>query len=299
MRTLWKHRGLVALLALLVTLGAGLLPASNARAAVGSSYSYIVDGEELAVGYDPLSVKSGLLLPEELLRSLGILVRSGDSSSIELSRGSLQAALKVGSQLAVANGEKITLATAPIRANGQLYLPEGILTHLGVKMSNEGNLLLINRWPLADSAETGDYAALVQTNTAKSYYEVTRSVAMTLNLTKLTPEIVKHPSWTSNPALRGQALKLLEGNVLIEVGVHNELSNFYQFKPSDLVLVDDLGNQYAATEIINVKGDIASPLAPTAKARGIMVFPAPASGSQSFKIYSTTNLYALASWSVK
>lgn len=302
MNTRWKHRSLVAALSLLILLAAALLPPSGATAAVGSSYSYIIDGEELAVGYDPLSVKSGLLLPEELFRTLEIDVRSG-GSSVQLTRGSLQVSVKVGDRAAVANGAKITLAAAPIRANGQLYLPEGVLAHLGVEIITEGSLLLINRWPLVEPTadDPAAFAAIRQAHTLKSYIQISRADALTITLTYLKPEIIQYKSWTNDPSLRGRTQKLLEsGAVLLDVEVFNELQGFYQFNPNSLYIVDDLGNQYAFTgELIPVQSDIAAQLAPTAKARAIMIFPALRPGAKSFKVYATTNQYAIGAFTAQ
>lgn len=299
MNALWKHRGLVALLALLVVLAAGLLPSSDATAAVGSSYSYIVDGEELAVGYDPLSLKNGLLLPEELFRHLQIDLRAG-ATGITLTRGSLQVTAKVGERAATANGERIMLPAAPIRANGQLYLPESVLAHMGVEMSTESSLLLITRWPLVEPSadDASAFAATRQAKTLKSYIEVSKADALTITMTHLTPEIIKYKSWTSDPAVRGRAQKLLAGGaVLLDVELFNENMGFYQFQPSNLILVDDLGNQYTYTgESIALQGDMSAQIAYGGKARAILIFPALKSGARSFKIYATTNKYAIGAY---
>lgn len=303
MNSVWTHRGVVALLALLVVLAAGLLPPSGAQAAVGSSYSYIVDGEELAVGYDPLSLQAGLLLPEDLFRTLEIQVRQGAAGSVSLTRGSLQVSAKVGDRQVIANGERVTLAAAPIRANGQLYLPDGVLVHLGVEIAVETGLLLIDRLPLVEPTadNPSEYAALLQASTLRTHLDTANREALTTTLTYLDPKIVAYKSWTDDPTLRGRVLKMLEsGAVLLEVGLFNENTNFYQFQSSGLVIVDNLGNQYASTgEIIPIQGDISAQLAPTAKARGIMVYPALKSGAKSFKIYATSNKWPVGAFDVK
>ncbi|MFZ5816763.1 MAG: stalk domain-containing protein [Bacillota bacterium] len=302
MQTVWRHRGLVALLALLMILAAGLLPPTGVRAAVGSSYSYIVDGEEVAVGYDALSLRNTLLLPQELFTTLGVLVREGAAGSLTLTRGDLSATVKVGSRVALSNGERVRMATPPIRANGQVYLPQELLPRLGIQAAAEGNLLLIDRWPLAEPTSDGavDFAAAVQANSATAPLEMADRKALTATLTRLTPEIVRHADWTGDPAVRGHALDLLGTSVLFDLTIHNQTSGFYQFQLTNLFLVDDLGNQYLPTgEIIHLQGDLSALLAPTAKARGVVIFPPMASEATSFKVYAKGNQWSLAGYSAK
>lgn len=302
MQKLWRNRGLVALLALAIIAATGLIPTSNAQAAVGSGYGFIVDGEEMAVGSDPISVKSGLLLPQELLRNLGIIFRGSGTDGFVLTRGTLQVTVKVGDRVAVANGQKVSLAYAPLRANGQLYLPDGILAYLGVQVTTEGSMLLIERWPLVEPAGTADYwdyQAIMGTYSAKTHLDMSKTDALTATLIRLTPEIIREKLWAENPAVRGQAERLLKDNTLIDLEIYNQTSTFYQYPISNLLIVDDLGNQYNPTgSILPIQGDITQTFAPSAKARAVVVFPPLRSEAKSFKIYAKSNTYPLVNFNL-
>lgn len=297
MQALLRWRKLAALIVGLLLMST-LYVQPPVSAAGGISFVYIVDGQEITVPYDPISLKDGLLLPQGLLQELGVAV-SVSGSSITLNRGGLIVQLNTRSQVAVVNGKHVNVGQKPIQMGGHLFVPAAVLQPLGIQMTAEGNLLLIDRWPLAQpSTQSTDYATIVSAVSVPTHMEVGKGVSLTATVVHLSPEIVQDAAWTDNPAVRGQALALFEDHTLLEIQLHNQTTGFQSFQPSTLRLVDDLNRQYAPTGEILPLDDAGGQLAPEAKSRAVIAFPAIQDGATTIKLYSPANTSSVATFTL-
>ncbi|MFZ5824931.1 MAG: hypothetical protein ACOY94_11425 [Bacillota bacterium] len=258
-------------------------------AAPTSNYAYVINGKEVAVGIDPLALKSGLLIPEAMLDHVGIRLVEKDNSTIVLSRETVTVTLRYGSTSALEGERSIMLSSAPIRLSGLAYVPAGALAPLGIRLTQESNLLLVNSWPSARSSHMSDEefrslrgAAM----TERSVYP-TRDHSVRVQVTRLTRDTVLAPSWTADPFLRGRAKELLESDLLLlHVSLFNQANRSISFPSSSYYLVDDLGREYpVSSQSLQQQGDLFGTVGPHAKPTGVLVYPTPHPDARSITLY--------------
>lgn len=288
-----KRKGSMAVLWLvafvLLTAVFAVTPRSEA-AVFTSNYSYIINGKEVAVGIDPLSLKSGLLLPSALLDQVGgRFVDKGDS--MVLNRSAATVSLRLGSTNAVRGPETIILPSAPLRLGGQVYVPSEALKLLGLHITTESNMLLIESWPAAKGivADANEYDRSMQIATQEHWMEPSRDDSVKASVTRLTKDLIQAAPWTSDTFVRGRALELLDTNLLLQVTIKNHSDTVFTFPVTSYYLVDDLGNQYQLSgQVIPVSGDLFGPLAPGTRAAGVLVYSPVKPDARSLNLYLQT-----------
>ncbi|MFZ5778008.1 MAG: hypothetical protein ACOY3C_07735 [Bacillota bacterium] len=258
-------------------------------AAPTSNYAYVINGKEAAVGIDPLTLKSGLLIPEAMLSHVGIRLVEKANNTVVLSRDAVTVTLRYGSTSALQGERSIMLSSAPIRLSGLVYVPAGALAPLGIRLTQESNLLLVESWPAAPSSHLSSEEFLrlrAAATTARSVYP-TREHLVNIQVTRLTKEILLAPSWTSDPFLRGLAKELLDSNLLLlHVSLSNQANRSISFPSSSYYLVDDLGREYPlSTQSLFQQGDLFGTVGPYAKPSGVLVYPPPHPDARSVTLY--------------
>ncbi len=294
-------RRLTGLAFTLLILALTLLPSPQVAQAAAPGYIYLVDGQEQAVAYDPISLRSGLLLPQELLTTLEVTISTPSWNQVQLNRGSLSALLTFGERTGLVNGHYLSLSSGPLRVGGHLFVPAMILPELGIQVTEDGPFILIDRWPLSEAAVVDEsaYAKAMEIATTSTYITMNRSDLLSVKLTRLNADIVHNQVWTSNPAIRGQSLAWLEDHLLIEVSILNQSSSFLTFDASSIYMVDDQGRQYrTSSELLPLLGEMDQPLAPGAAARAVLVLPLPDSDATVLTLYTPVYLGGLATYLV-
>lgn len=282
---------ITAVLAAFVMLLVVSLPSTEA-AVTTSSYTYVVNGLEAPIGLDPLTLKSGMLLPQALLEHMGIATTDMGLGSVAVTRGQEKLVIRLGSKMATRNGDSLLLATAPMVITGQLFLPDDALNHLGVRVTNESGVLLVDAWPLVRESviSAADYEQERRAGAQERTITPTRDALVRVEVVRLNGSLISAPSWTTNSALRGRVQELLKSGLLLQVTVTNTSEAVVSFPAANYYLVDSLGNQYKASgDWVPLMGDLFGNLAPGAKASGVLIYPSLPANAQSFTLYLQTS----------
>jgi len=284
-----RHKLAVAAMAAVAVLFLVALPSSEAASATSSTV-YLVNGRELPVGFDPIVLKSGMLLPEAVLSEFGVTISESTDGTVVLKRATRSMSLRVGSKSASISGTGLLLNSAPIRLSGQLYIPDDALALLGVHATNESGLLFLNSWPMVEGyTDLARYNAALGGEVQEATISPARDTYVRVQVVRLKEQIVMGSPWTTDPATRGYALDLLKSAQLFQVTVTNTSDSVWVSAPSDYFLVDDLGNQYPLSdERLSLMGDLFATVAPGAKVSGVLVFPVAQDGARSFTLYLQT-----------
>lgn len=289
-----KRTRLIAVLGLVTVFLAAVLTATpqSEASVLTSNYSYVINGKEVAVGVDPLSLKTGLLLPAAVLDQLGVRFVERADSSILLSRGEVTVILKLGSTIAVRGEEKLMLPSTPVRLTGQIYIPTEALSLLGFKVTAESNLLLVESWVASKEIPmtAEEYVRLKASATTERSVNPGKNATVRFEATHLKRDLVMASPWTKDPFVRGRVKELLdEGLLLFQVSITNVSSELFSFPASNYYLVDNLGNQYSpSNQWISLTGDFVGLIAPSAKASGVLVFPVPHPDARSVRLLLQT-----------
>lgn len=286
----WHVAG-VLLVGGLLTLS--LFTSSPTEAAVfSSSYTYVADGKELPVGVDPVSLNGNLLVPSAMLEQLNVTVESGVDGTVTLSRSGTKITMKLGSQIATQNDESVMLSSAPFEVMGYVYVPEDTLNPLGISVSDQSGLMLVESWPYlaASSMTTSDYARLWDSKTSSQPIYLPGDQPVRVEVTRLTEEMISAPQWSANPFLRGQVRNLLKNGLALQVTLINNSEEIISFGQKDFFLVNHLGKQYQPTSgVIDMNGDLFGELAPAATATAVMCFPLPGDQDWPLQFYLRTS----------
>ncbi len=275
-----------------VVLAASLAWSAPSEAAVlSSNVTVIMNGREVVVGIDPITVKAGLLVPAALAEEAGVQVTESNGF-VTLTRETVTVRTMLGAKTATLGGESFPLSTAPILVSGHVFLPDEALSPLGVQVSSESGLLLIETWSHSkpSSMTSDEYAALAFRSLQQRFVAPTRDTTLQVEVTALTKELVSAEGFHKNPFVRGHLVDLMSGNLLVKIRLANLSTKIQTFPGTNYYLVDNLGNHYqASSEVISLQGDLFGNMAPAGVVSGVMVFPKPDSGAQTLTLYLQTS----------
>ncbi len=276
-------------LAALVALSLVALPSSEAASTV-SNTTYLVNGREIPVGFDPISLKSGMLLPEVLMDQISVTVNQSGTGAFTATRGLVTVKMQVGSKVARLDGVSRILASAPIRLTGQLYIPAEAMTLLGVQVSIEGGYLFLDAWPpVQGTPDTAKYTEARRASAQERVITPVRDTTIRVEVVRLNDAIVMGQPWTADPFARGRTLELLQSGNLIQITITNSSNKVLNFTPSSYFLVDNLGNQYPLSDDrIPLMGDLFGNIAPGAIVSGVLVYPGLAQDVRMLNLYLQT-----------
>jgi hypothetical protein len=276
---------------------AALRPATAAPL-TGGNFTYLVGGEEVTFTFDPVSRRDGLLLPLEVFQRFQISVEGGTGRNPVLSRQGVRIQLSLGSTVAVVDGREKQMAPAPLRLNGRLFLPAGLLPEFGIDYVLDGTYLSLR--DLADGVDLSSRVAYDQEKARHNFTVNLRSdqppTLMTGEFTLLNRDLVVSPSFHPSFGLRVRLLRLLETHTLIQVRLRNDVNDADRvfrslgWAPQSLFLVDDQRNQYDFTgEVIEVNGLVTTRIAPRAEKSSVLVFPKLQSDWQFIRVFYDPN----------
>ncbi len=268
-----------------------LAAASLAAPLSGGNTIYIIDGEDRSFTFDPIVLKEGVLLPEEVLLNLGVTV-TADGKALTVTRGPVTAELRLGQTQAMVNGAALDLPPGPLRLVGKLFLPARLLEEFGFAVSSEGSLLQIRdlaaevSFPdppvsFADLWQRRTLKASVPTDDARPYID--------LEVTYLTPDLIGSDLFTASFRQRVEYLSLLKTNTLLLVRAANRSSRSATLAPASLMLVDPTtGQQYDVEQALEHNGLISAKMAAGAVKSSVLVYPPLPAGLESVLLFSDT-----------
>jgi len=293
-------RILAAALLLVVTLSAAALAAPLS----GGNTIYVIDGEDRSFTFDPIVMREGILLPEEVLLYLGLKVTvAEDSKGLTVERGAVRAELRLGQTQATVNGATLNLPPGPLRLIGKLFLPATLLEEFGFDIASEGSMLQIRDLAAgitlanppaayADLWEQRTLRASVPTDDARPYLD--------LEVTYLTPELVSSERFAASFRQRVECLSLLKTNTLLLVRAANRSSRSATLSPASLMLVDETtGQQYDVEQTLAHNGLIHEKMAAGAVKSSVLVYPKLPEGLESVLLFSDTKGAAVGRLSLK
>lgn len=272
-----KRLRLAALL-LAFILGLATPAPANGAGLTGGTYTYLLNGEEVAFPFDPVLVQNELLLPAAVWERLGVSVaeaagrvrlRLADHVAIELTLGSPAYTL---------DGRPREAPAVPIRLGGHLFLPAALLEHFGVELTRAGNMVML-RQPLKGALPTTAFAdeefqRLKNERSFKREIGHRQLGVLHAEFTLLDERLLQAPQLGLSYGQRVKLFGLLETHTLVLVKLSNQLGGQATFKPGSVVLVDDLRHQADLVKLLDVgEGDLTAALAAGADRRAVLAFP--------------------------
>lgn len=262
-----KHWWLSLLLAVLVVVGAASHPAA-ARVLTSDNYTYMLKGRQLTVPVDILTIRNTQLVPEELLRALGVAAGL-TGEAIGLERGPVQVELTLGSLTARVGGKQQVLPVAPMVVSGRLFVPAAILPSLGLDLAVDGRFVLLEDYlaaePVPRQIPADAYAQLLAENSLHFFLPGVGDAFAWVSITRLTADLLAGEQLELDWGTRLRLLALLETQTLLLVSVENTSSRSITLDPRRWLITDESRHQheYAGLEI-EVAGRVTAPVAPGA-----------------------------------
>lgn len=291
MRTL---AAMVLTLALLVAVVVANPRTSSAANLTGGNYTYLIDGEEYRFTYDPVVRKDGLLLPVEVFTEFGIDVKGAQGKDITVYTRDVTAKLTLGSTTLGLDGTVRKVTTAPLRLNGQLFLPADLLTQFGIDLVQDGTMIIMKSYAKPEletvTLNESEWTTLLQD---RGFFENIRADSgMYLNAQfALVDE--KMLSATNLGITFGQRVKLydlLRSNTLVYVKLSNHATRAGSMLVTGTYLVDADRRQYEITDLIDIgSGKLDGKLAPYADRAGLLVYPKVPIGVRTLTVYYENN----------
>ncbi|MFZ5814611.1 MAG: copper amine oxidase N-terminal domain-containing protein [Bacillota bacterium] len=288
---------LTALLAGAVLLLAAALswPAPTQAATLsGGSYTYVIDGEEVAFTYDPIVKKEGVLLPLELFTHLGASVEGALERTVSLKFGPVPAQVTLGRRAATLDGEAVQLSVAPVRLSGRLFLPADLLEGFGLSFEQEGNYVTISRYVSAMPALTrlteGAWRSLLTGRAVSGSVKADSGIYLEARFTLLNQAMLTDQNLAVAYGTRARLLGLLETHSLLLVELSNRSLKSGALATAGIYLVDQHRNQYEVAEVVDLgDGMVSARLAPGADRMGVLLLPRLAEGAGPVKLYYEPN----------
>lgn len=272
---------------LLVTVAVAIPADTQAANLSGGSYTYVINGEEVAFPYDPIVQKDGALLPLEVFTHLGVAVTGALERTPTLSYGPVSAQLTLGRQVATVGGKVQELGVAPVRLNGRLFAPAQLLDAFGISFSQEGNFVTISRYPMPGLTrrESTEWRALKQVRGFATSVKAD-STFLEAEFHLLNQEMLSDQNLAIDFGTRTRLLGLLETNTLVLVSLSNTSFKSGALQPTGIYLVDQRRNQYEVSSVIDIgQGLLSTKLAPDASRMGVLLLPRLAEGGGAVKLY--------------
>ncbi len=291
-----KPLAIVGILTLLAVVIIGALPVKSAAATLSSgSYTFLLNGEEIMFPVDPVARKDGLLFPEEVFARFGISLVEAPAKTITLTKGTdVTVTLTVGSTAATINEKVASVATAPLRLAGRLFLPADILKEFGVETVQDGTMLLF-RTSIDDTATQTltdtEWQLLRSGRTINTTTKADSGAQLTAEYTFLTPDIVKTTNLGLSYGARARLLSYLQTNSVVLVKLSNYQSRSGGIVASGLYLVDNTARtEYDFVSVLDLgSGLLNNKLAPGADRIGALVFPKIQTPKGPFSLYYDTS----------
>lgn len=295
-----KNRKLVTW-TLLGTLLAALLvsaPATLAANLSGGTYTYVFNGQEASVTFDPIKVKEKLLLPVEVFDRFGIAVAAGQGETVTLKKFAVQAQLTLGSPIYALNGTEENLEVAPLKLNGRLFLPADLLKQFGVDLTQDGTFLIMRDQTQGMGPVTElpaeEFEALKELRTVAAEVRADSNIVLNAEFTMLNEQLLQAANLDLSFGARARLHGLLRTNTLVLVKLSNTSFKSGALSTAGLYLVDSNRNQYEVVSAADIgKGALTVKLAPGADRVGVLVFPRIASGAGPLTLYYENNNSAL------
>lgn len=288
-----KRGALVLLLSFLfASVFAGTLSAAGLS---GGNTIYIIEGEDAAFTFDPITRKDGTLLPLELFEALGLEVNRAGRTILVSRGGAAHADLTLGRTLAAVDGKPTSLAPAPVSVVGRLFLPASLLEELGYEVLTEGGYVQI-RDLAAGLAMPGDLtieehrrleerhslSGTVRTDDGRPFLEI--------RITCLTPEMVASPYLELSFRRRVEWLNLMQTSTLALVKVTNQSTRAATLSPQSLMLVDRASQlQYDPVDTQPYRGMINQKIAVGAAKTSLLIYPLLPHDLQEVQVFADTN----------
>lgn len=289
--------GAAVILALLVAV---MVSPTAAAPLTGGNTTYLIGGEEVAITFDPVSRKDGLLLPVEVFERFKITVQDSTTRTPTVRRGDVSVRVSLGSTAVAIGTATKTISPAPLRLNGRIFLAADLLKEFGIEYNQDGAYLTLR--DLADALDVSPASNFAAAKASQTFTAIiksdTGSTMLDSEFTLLTPEIVSNVEFSKDFGLRVRLLRMLETNTLLLVRIRNEFSTrAVGWQAAGLYLVDDLRNQYDFTgQVVEVQGDVTTRFAPTAEKVSVMVYPKTAPGFQKVTVYFDPNAASIGSF---
>jgi hypothetical protein len=290
-RRKWAAAALLSCLLMALVLSMPL--SGHAATLTSGNYTYVINGEEAALVFDPVQVDSALLFPAIVFQQFGVSVVSQDQAVI-LSKQGVTAELILGSTTFHLNGRPLELVAAPIRLNGRLFLPDALLGHFGVDHTVTGRLIIMRDLarampPVRDYPED-EYRSLKEGRSLSGSVQSDSGVLLRGEFMLLDEQLVTAGNLDLPYGVRARLVTLLESNTLVLVTLHNGSTKSGAMLPGQMYLVDDLYHQYDLLRTVDVgEGDIGAKLAPGASRRGVLVFRKSAADARLLTLYYDAN----------
>jgi len=276
MRRLLAIIGTGALLLSLIAIMPGDGSAANLT---GGTYTYVINGDEATFPVDPVVRKDGVLLPVEVFQKFNITVEGALTRNVTLKRGTVTTRLTLGSTTIDVNGRPETVASAPLRLNGRLFVPGDLMKQYGIDFSQDTNMVVLkdnaDGAPPVKTLEGTDFAALKSGRIVSSTaVKADSNIYFNAEFTLLSADIVMAANWDITYATRIKLLNLLQTNSLVLAKVSNTSFKAGALVTSGLYLVDSNRKQYDLASVQDVgEGMVNLKVAPGADRAGVLVFP--------------------------
>lgn len=286
----------------LLLIGVSLGAAEPARGAglSGGSYTYLLNGEEIAFPFDPLVIQDELLLPAAVFERLGVTIsQSAGGRSLTLRLGDqVTAKLTLGNPgyhlLGAgfpADGLPQSTAVGPIRLGGHLFVPASLLVHFGVEVTREsGMVMLRNPVPgLLPSSTFTDLEFQLLKGEQNFRYTIApkgTSALLSTEFTLLHANLLEAAQLGLPYGQRARLYGMLETHTLVLVRVLNQGTGPGAFNPASVSLVDDLRRQADQASALDIgEGNLDAALSPGAERRGVLAFPKGPTGVTRLSLY--------------
>lgn len=283
-----------AAVTLLVATVASMTGTSSAANLTGGTYTYVINGEETTFPFDPLVRQGGVLLPAEVYQQFGITIDGALTRNITLKKDDqVTASLTLGSTTVTVNGNAATVATAPLRLNGRLFLPGDLLKEFGVEFSSDGNYVVMRN--LADGQANiqqnseSEFSGLKIGKSFTASVKADSGIFLSGDFTLLTPSIVGSANLKVTYGTRARLQNLLQTNTLIMVKLSNSAFKSGAFVTSGVMLVDDQRTQYDVLQVLDTgNGLLSNKIVPAGDRVGVLVFPKLANNASILTMYYDT-----------
>lgn len=280
--------------ALLIGLVGGVAGTSSAANLTGGQYTYVLNGEEVTFPFDPVKLQAGLLLPVEVFQKFHIEVENPLMRNVTLRRADVTATVTMGTPTFTLNGEPATVEAAPLRLNGRLFLPAGLLKFLGVEFTTEGTFVVLrdNGEGLPDLRQTSqvDYDRLRGSNSFTTSIRADSGIFLSADVTMLNEDLLIASANGLDYGTRARLYTLLKTNTVILVTLSNDSGKAGGVVQNGFSLVDNQGNQYDLESIVDTgAGPITAKIAPSADRDGVLVFPRVSPKATSASLYYDPN----------
>lgn len=291
-----KVAALTAALLLMVALVATMIGGGSASAAnlTGGQYTYVMNGEEFTFPVDPIIRKDGVLLPVEVFSQFGIKLEGALTRNATLTKDTVRAKLTVGSTTIDLNGDAETVATAPLRLNGRLFVPADLLKEFAIDFNQDGTMVVMRNYgegtPSVKQGSATDVAALKSGRNFTASVKADSTIYLNGEFTLLTPDLVADASLNVSYGTRARLQNLLQTNTLLLVKLSNTSFKSGALVSASLYLVDDLRVQYDLSSVMDIGGGmINAKLAPGADRVGVVVYPRIAGTAKLLSVYYDNN----------